>query len=142
MRNASAWIEGAATVTEVPASDRDADLRLGRRAFLTAAALAAAGPIVSEATMAEAKLASQMLGVLPPGAVILNANENPLGPCQAACEAITKILPLGGRYDRMGEQDALSNQYAALHGLKPENLAFYAGSSEPLHYATLAFTSP
>ena len=92
--------------------------------------------------MAHAKLASQMLGVLPPDAVIINANENPLGPCKAACEAITKILPLGGRYDRMGELNALTDEYAALHGLKPENVAFYAGSSEPLHYTTLAFTGP
>src|SRR5258706_8349738 len=114
-----------------------------RRSFLRAAAfVAAAAPIVSEATMAHAKLASQSMGVLPPDAVIINANENPLGPCKAACEAITKILPLGGRYDRMGELTALTNEYAAKHGLKPENVAFYAGSSEPLHYTTLAFTGP
>jgi histidinol-phosphate aminotransferase len=117
-----------------------ADLR--RRAFLGGAALLTALPIVSEATLAHAKLASQGLGVLPPDAVIINANENPLGPCKAACEAITKILPLGGRYDRMGELTALTNEYAAAHGLKPENVAFYAGSSEPLHYTTLAFTGP
>jgi len=117
--------------------------KMPRRAFLRAAAFAAAAaPIVSEASLAHAKLASQMLGVLPPDAVIINANENPLGPCKAACEAITKILPLGGRYDRMGELDALTNEYAAMHGLKPENIAFYAGSSEPLHYTTLAFTGP
>lgn len=117
--------------------------RMARRSFLQAAAImAAAGPIMTEATLAQAKMASQRFGVLPPDAVIINANENPLGPCQAACEAITKILPLGGRYDRMGELDALTNEYAALHGLKPENIAFYAGSSEPLHYTTLAFTSP
>src|SRR5258708_13089949 len=42
----------------------------------------------------------------------------------------------------MGELDALTKEYAAAHGLKPENIAFYAGSSEPLHYTTLAFTSP
>nr|WP_309604353.1 pyridoxal phosphate-dependent aminotransferase [Phenylobacterium sp.] len=124
-------------------TDSKPDLALmGRRSFLRAAALAAAVPIVTEATLAQAKLASQSLGVLPPDAVIINANENPLGPCKAACEAIIRILPLGGRYDRMGELDALTNEYAALHGLKPETLAFYAGSSEPLHYATLAFTSP
>lgn len=115
---------------------------LPRRSFLTAAALMAAGPIVSEATLAHAKLASQALGVLPPDAVIINANENPLGPCKAACEAITKILPHGGRYDRLGELDALTNEYAASLGVAPENVAFYAGSSEPLHYTTLAFTSP
>ncbi len=116
--------------------------KLGRRAFLGAAALMSAGPIVSEATLAQARLASQSMGVLPADAVIINANENPLGPCKAACEAITKILPMGGRYDRLGELDALTNEYAEKHGLKPENIAFYAGSSEPLHYTTLAFTSP
>ncbi len=125
-------------------TESSSDLSLmPRRSFLRAAAfVAAAAPIVSEATMAHAKLASQSMGVLPPDAVIINANENPLGPCKAACEAITKILPLGGRYDRMGELDALTKEYAAAHGLKPENIAFYAGSSEPLHYTTLAFTSP
>jgi len=116
---------------------------MGRRALLRGAAfMAAAAPILGEAELAHAKLASQMMGVLPPDAVIINANENPLGPCKSACEAITKILPLGGRYDRMGELDALTDEYATLHGLKPENIAFYAGSSEPLHYTTLAFTGP
>ena len=123
--------------------DRSEHSLMDRRALLrTAAFMAAAAPILGEAELAHAKLASQMMGVLPPDAVIINANENPLGPCKAACEAITKILPLGGRYDRMGELDALTNEYAAMHGLKPENIAFYAGSSEPLHYTTLAFTGP
>jgi histidinol-phosphate aminotransferase len=116
---------------------------MGRRALLRGAAfMAAAAPILGEAELAHAKMASQMMGVLPPDAVIINANENPLGPCKSACEAITKILPLGGRYDRMGELNALTSEYAAMHGLKPENVAFYAGSSEPLHYTTLAFTGP
>jgi histidinol-phosphate aminotransferase len=118
-------------------------MMLGRRSLLRMAAFAAAaGPILGEAELAQAKLASQMMGVLPPDAVIINANENPLGPCKAACEAIAKIAPLGGRYDRMGQLDALTEEYAAMHGLKPENIAFYAGSSEPLHYTTLAFTGP
>src|ERR1700716_3823460 len=96
-----------------------------RRAFLRAAAFAAAAaPIVSEATLAQAKLAAQSMGVLPPDAVIINANEPPLGPGKAACGAITKILPLGGRYDRMGELGALTKEYAAAHGLKSENVAF------------------
>jgi histidinol-phosphate aminotransferase len=115
--------------------------KMGRRSFLWTAAFAAAAPIVSEATLAHAKLASQN-GVLPPDAVIINANENPLGPCKTACEAIAKIAPLGGRYDRMGEQELFIKEYAEQNGLKPENVAVYAGSSEPLHYTVLAFTSP
>ncbi len=115
---------------------------LGRRAFLWSTAVAAAAPILTEASMAHAKLASQRLGVLPPDAVIINANENPLGPSKAALEAITRIAPLGGRYDRTGIQATFVNTYAEQHGLKPENVAVYAGSSEPLHYTVMAFTSP
>ena len=106
-----------------------------------AAALAAAAPIVSEATLARAARAS-MLRDLPPDAVLINANENPLGPSKAACDAIASIAPMGGRYDRFDENDKFVEKYAELHVLKPENIAVYAGSSEPLHYTVLAFTSP
>ena len=130
-------------MTETSTARESNPALIERRSLLRAAAvIAAAGPIIGEATLAQAKMASQTLGVLPPDAVIINANENPLGPCKAACEAITKVLPLGGRYDRMGELDALTDLYASMHGLKPEHVAFYAGSGEPLHFTTLAFTSP
>jgi len=123
-------------------TESNSDLPLiGRRSFLWTAALAAAAPIMTEATLANAKLASQG-AVLPPDAVIINANENPLGPSKAACEAIAQIAPLGGRYDRLGEQEQFIKTYAAQHGLKPENVAVYAGSSEPLQYTVMAFTSP
>ena len=114
---------------------------MGRRSFMWAAALVAAAPIVSEATMARAARASR-LGDVPADAVLINANENPLGPSKAACEAIAQIAPMGGRYDRWDENDKFVEKYAELHGLKPENIAVYAGSSEPLHYTVLAFTSP
>jgi histidinol-phosphate aminotransferase len=121
-----------------PESDRPA---LDRRAFLWGTALATAIPIVSEGTLARARL-SGGLGVPPPDAVLINANENPLGPCKAACEAIANIAPHGGRYDRMDDQDGFIKTFAEQHGLKPENVLVYAGSSEPLHYTVLAFTSP
>ena len=114
---------------------------VGRRAFLWGAALAAAAPIVSEASLAYAARASLLTDV-PPDAVLINANENPLGPCKAACQAIADIAPLGGRYDKLDKLDEFTKKFAAQHGLKPENVAVYAGSSEPLHYAVLAFTSP
>jgi histidinol-phosphate aminotransferase len=114
---------------------------LRRRSFLWTAALAAAGPIVSEASLAWAARAS-FLGDVPPDAVLINANENPLGPSKAACAAIAEVAPLGGRYDRYDVNDKLIQLFADQNGLKPENIAVYAGSSEPLHYTTLAFTSP
>jgi histidinol-phosphate aminotransferase len=114
---------------------------MGRRSFMWAAALAAAAPIVSEASLARAARAS-FLGEVPPDAVLINANENPLGPANAAREAIARILPAGGRYDRWDYNDKLVDLMATTYGLKAENFAVYAGSSEPLHYTVLAFTSP
>jgi histidinol-phosphate aminotransferase len=128
---------------------------IGRRFFLRAAALAAATPILTEASLARAAdpakpaappsgmaLHGQGPNVPPPGAVLINANENPLGPSKAACDAIARVAPLGGRYDLNGETEMLAMTFAAQNGLKVENVAVYAGSSEPLHYSVLAFTSP
>jgi histidinol-phosphate aminotransferase len=126
---------------------------LGRRSFLRGAAVvAAAAPILTEAHLALAAetkappsalaLHGQSPNVPPPGSVLINANENPLGPSKAALEAIARVAPLGGRYDLNGETDLLARTIAAQNGLKPENVAVYAGSSEPLHYSVLAFTSP
>ncbi|MGC1300858.1 MAG: pyridoxal phosphate-dependent aminotransferase, partial [Caulobacteraceae bacterium] len=78
----------------------------------------------------------------PPGAVLINANENPLGPSKAACEAIASIAPLGGRYDLLGETQRLARTFASQHGLPEDHVAVYAGSSEPLHYTVMAYTSP
>ena len=114
---------------------------VGRRSLLWTAAIAAAAPIVSEATLAHAARAS-FLGEVPPDAVLINANENPLGPSKAACDAIANIASLGGRYDRQDDTDKLAQIFADQNGLKPENVGIYAGSSEPLHYAVLAYTSP
>lgn len=136
-------------------SDR---LAMGRRSFLRAAALAAATPILTEAHLAQAAQTSspqtgaappsgmalhgQSPNAPPPGAVLINANENPLGPSKAACDAIVRVAPLGGRYDLNGETAMLVKTFAAQNGLKEDCIAAYAGSSEPLHYAVLAFTSP
>jgi histidinol-phosphate aminotransferase len=115
---------------------------MGRRSFLMTAALAAATPIMTEANLAYAARKSALGFALPADAVIINANENPLGPCKAACDAIASTAPLGGRYDRYDDQDKFVKTFAEQHGLKPENIMVYAGSSEPLHYTVLAFTSP
>lgn len=127
---------------------------LGRRSFLrNAAFLAAAAPILTEAQLAMAAaqtsappsgmaLHGQSPNAPPANMTLINANENPLGPSKAACDAIARVAPLGGRYDLNGETDLLARTFAAQNGLKVENVAVYAGSSEPLHYSVLAFTSP
>lgn len=71
----------------------------------------------------------------------MDANENPLGPCEAACTSITSLVHEGGRYDSdLTEKPA--DTFTAQEGLKPGYVAVYGGSSEPLHSSVLAFTSP
>jgi histidinol-phosphate aminotransferase len=113
---------------------------------------AAATPILTEAHLARAAQAAMKSAAgngrhdfflaPPPDAVLINANENPLGPCQAARDAIAKLVPTGGRYDLYGETDKLIKTFSSQHNLSEDHIAVYAGSSEPLHYTVLAFTSP
>ncbi len=49
--------------------------------------------------------------------------------------------PNGGRYDYALTFE-LAKLFSEQQGLKPEYVSVYAGSSEPLHYTVLAFTSP
>jgi len=120
-----------------------------RRNFLRYASLtAAAAPILTEAHFARAAQQQQSVytfGVghpLPPDTVLINANENPLGPCKAACEAISGIAHAGGRYDIYNQQDKLVKTFASQNNLKEDYVSVWAGSSEPLHFTVLAFTSP
>jgi histidinol-phosphate/aromatic aminotransferase/cobyric acid decarboxylase-like protein len=80
------------------------------------------------------------VGPLPPDAVKINANENPLGPCPEAAEAMAKVIARGGRY-MYEETDTFAKTLADLEGLDPEYILPFAGSSDPLHRAVLAFTS-
>jgi histidinol-phosphate aminotransferase len=115
---------------------------LSRRTFFgmaAAATAAAAMPILTEPQLARAQRA-RIARDLPPGAVRIDANENPLGPCSGACAVMSSLLPEGGRYDDQLTQK-LVDAFTAMEGLKPDYLRVYAGSSEPLHYTTLAFTS-
>jgi len=73
--------------------------------------------------------------------VMINANENPLGPCAAARDAVIAIAPEGGRYcDWL--TDELTKQMADLAGVKPEYVGIYPGSTEPLNHTVAAFCSP
>jgi len=72
--------------------------------------------------------------------VLIDANENPLGPCASAREAVIAIAPQGGRY-LDGLTDDLVKQLSQIEGLKSEYVRVYPGSSNPLHHAVCAFTS-
>jgi histidinol-phosphate aminotransferase len=107
----------------------------GRRAAALSAALAS-GP-VTERALAQ----MSYVGEPPADAVLLNANENPLGPCAEALEAMSAMLKRGGRY-HFEEVMKLSRTFAELEGLRPEQVQAYAGSSDPLHRTVLAFCGP
>jgi histidinol-phosphate aminotransferase len=79
---------------------------------------------------------------MSPDAVRINSNENPLGPCPEALEAICQVAKFGGRYSPHDEQGQLTKAVAAVDGLKPEYISIFAGSSDPLQRVTCAFTSP
>lgn len=72
---------------------------------------------------------------------MIDANENPLGPCTSAREAVVTITPQGGRY-LDGLTEDLVNTIAQTEGVKPDYVHLYPGSSEPLHHTVCAFASP
>ena len=111
-----------------------------RRDFSRLAAFVAAGsalPFYNEAALAQLS----KIDNAPPDAVMINSNENPLGPCKEALEAVHRIAAQGGRY-LYGETDKVQKLMAEQEGVKLECVRIYAGSSAPLHQAVLAFTSP
>ncbi len=118
-------------------------LKGSRRTFLqwsVAAAAAGAFRIVNEPMLAAAAVVNRERKQFPPGSVVINANENPLGPCDAARAAVAAMAAQGGRYSYW-LTDELVDTFAQQQGLKSENIRVFPGSSEPLHYSVLAFTS-
>ncbi len=112
-----------------------------RRDFGRIAAFLGAGaslPFYNEFALAQLSMRRQPL---PPDAVKLDANENPLGPCAEAAEAIHNIVSRGGRY-QYEEAGKLAQTAAEMEGLKREYVMPFAGSSDPLHRTVLAFCSP
>src|SRR5437016_818238 len=110
-----------------------------RRTFLQLSAAATAAMAFRIST--EASLAAEERKVFHPGAVVIDANENPLGPCDAARKAIVDMAPQGGRYSYWLKEEFVKT-FTEMEGLKPEYLRVFPGSSEPLHFSVLSFTSP
>jgi histidinol-phosphate aminotransferase len=114
---------------------------VSRRDFGRVIALLTAGaalPFYNEATLAQDIKA---IAAIPPDAVRLNANENPMGPCPAAIAAVQQIAPQGGRY-LFDRTYAFVQTLAASEGLPPSHVMPGAGSSSLLHRCVIAFTSP
>jgi histidinol-phosphate aminotransferase len=110
-----------------------------RRTFLqlsAAVSAAAAFNVVTEPMLAAAARHAPFSAE----GVMIDSNENPLGPSQPARDAISSIIPLGGRYlDNL--TDELIHTFAQQEGLNPECVHVFAGSTPPLHFGVIAFTS-
>ena len=114
--------------------------RFSRRSFLhlsAAASAAATFRFMSEPMLAAASRRKPH----SPDAIMIDSNENPLGPSQSARDAMATIIPNGGRYsDNL--TDDLVNTFAQIEGLNPEYVTATVGSTPPLALSVLAFTSP
>src|SRR5579863_3096812 len=114
--------------------------RFSRRSFLhlsAAASAAAAFRVMTEPMLAAASRRKPHA----PDAVVIDSNENPLGPSQSAREAIAAIIPQGGRYSD-DLTDELVNTFAQMEALDPKGIHATVGSTPPLALSVLAFTSP
>jgi histidinol-phosphate aminotransferase len=99
-------------------------------------------PIFTEAHFARAAAAHESeIPEYAPKGVYIDANENPLGPCDAARKAVADIIPNSGRYAPPLYGD-LNKLYAEQMGVPEDHVSLFAGSSNPLHYVVLAYTSP
>src|SRR5271170_6026510 len=119
---------------------RPGNVSPSRRTFLqlsAAVSAAAAFNIVSEPMLAAAARHQPFSAE----GVMIDSNENPLGPSQPAREAISSIIPLGGRYlDNL--TDELIHTFAQQEGLNPDYVRVFPGSTPPLRFTVVAFTSP
>ena len=115
---------------------------LSRRAFL--GSTAAASATLAFGVITEPMLALAAQDLEPPhveGGVLINANENPLGPCASARAALADIIPQAGRY-RFDLRHDVMEAFATSVGVKSDQVLPFAGSSEPLHFTIIAYTSP
>jgi histidinol-phosphate aminotransferase len=116
---------------------------LTRRDFVRLASLVAATGAAlpfSERALAQVELPKPRR-IPPPDAVMLNLNENPMGPSPEALEAAYSSVRLGGRYQDK-QHSALQHKFADLEGLKPEYIKVFPGTTETIIQLALAFTSP
>jgi histidinol-phosphate aminotransferase len=111
-----------------------------RRSFLQLSAAAAAFQIVTESMLAAAARRTPSGRSVPKDGIMIDSNENPLGPSQAARDAISAIIPQGGRYLFDLTSD-LAHTFAGLEGLNPDYVHVFPGSSPALTFTVIAFTS-
>jgi len=110
-----------------------------RRNFFRYAGILAAGSALPFTERALGQLPT-LRRVPPPDAVMINLNENPMGPAPEALEAIYAASKIGGRYQD-NQHELLKHRLAEIEGLKPEYVNVFPGSSDALLRLVLAYTS-
>lgn len=81
-------------------------------------------------------------GAYDPEAVYITSNENPMGPSKEGLEALSKVAPLGWRYNPQGENLEFNALLASTENVPQDHVTAYPGSSIPLANVAPAFTSP
>jgi len=117
--------------------------QLGRIAGLLTAG--AALPFYNEFAMAQdaqQRTRGGRRAAMDPDAIRISTNENPMGPCKEGLEALIQVAPSSWRYSPNGEQQEIVRTIAAIEDVPEDNIAVFAGSSDPLHRCACAFTSP
>jgi len=111
--------------------------RFSRRSFLQLSAAASAAATLRFATEPMLAAASRRKPHAP-DAVMIDSNENPLGPSQSARDAMAAVIPQGGRYsDNL--TDEMVQTFAQMEGLNPDFVTATVGSTPPLALSVMAF---
>jgi histidinol-phosphate aminotransferase len=125
------------------AHDSNSFTSLSRRSFLRTSGLLSLGaatvlPAIAEPIQDGPPQSASHEGQ---GIIRINANENPLGPCDSARKALAANIAQSGRYDR-GNEKAVAELFAKQNGLDSSYVSVHAGSFIPLHFVSIAFSSP
>jgi histidinol-phosphate aminotransferase len=121
---------------------KESAMSFTRRAFVKTLGIGGVGVLAARRD-AWAGLAD-VAGAAPPRPLLLHNNENPLGPGQAALDALRAALGQGapaGRYV-FTRIDELHQAIAEKFGAKAENVVTGCGSTQILRAAVQMFTSP
>ena len=111
---------------------------ISRRSFLQMSSAALACRFLTEPMLAHAAVEG---GEYPKDAIRINSNENPLGPCAVARDAVAAVAPDGGRYE-FHFTEKLLKTFCDQQGLTKEYVHPVEGSTPALSFAVGAFTSP
>lgn len=109
-----------------------------RRAFLRTGLAAGALAAGSDVLLASELAAATRRRRLAPGPLRLNANENPLGLCPAAREAVRAGIGEANRYP-FAARDPVISRLAARHQVEPDSILLGTGSTEVLQMVVQTF---